>query len=157
MLNENCGRYRTLVKNIEADSNEVLAVTLGKIRYRTNKSSFRLTEFRSSFRRCILPHNDAVFSPARLLKSTEGIERARIMREFERRVSVPTGYVLPIQPANAPARAGWLSEIWPLRRGRLLEARSTARFLSAPERVGRKPQWPRLPKTGCTIRRGAAG
>jgi uncharacterized protein (DUF2126 family) len=46
-------------------------------------------------------------------------ERARIMREFERRVSVPTGYVLPIQPANAPARAGWLSEIWPLRRGRM--------------------------------------
>ena len=49
MLNENCGRYRTLVKNIEADSNEVLAVTLGEIRYRPNKSSFRLTEFRSSF------------------------------------------------------------------------------------------------------------
>src|SRR5271170_1631637 len=30
----------------------------------------------------------------------DSIERARIMREYERRVSVPTGYVLPIQPAN---------------------------------------------------------
>ena len=79
MLNENCGRYRTLVKNIKADSNEVLAVTLWKVSNRTNKSSFRLTEFRSSFRRCILPHNDAVFSPARFLKGTEGTERARII------------------------------------------------------------------------------
>jgi len=52
-------------------------------------------------------------------KIDDPIERARIMREFERKVSVPTGYVLPIQPANALARAGWLSEIWPLRRGRL--------------------------------------
>ena len=32
--------------------------------------------------------------------------RTRIMREFERRVTVPTGYVLPIQPANAPAHPG---------------------------------------------------
>jgi uncharacterized protein (DUF2126 family) len=46
-------------------------------------------------------------------------ERARVMREFERRVTAPTGYVLPIQPANAPAHPGWLSEVWELRRGRL--------------------------------------
>jgi uncharacterized protein (DUF2126 family) len=43
-------------------------------------------------------------------------ERARIMLEFERLLTVPTGFV-PIQPANAPAsRARWFSEIWPLRR-----------------------------------------
>ncbi len=52
-------------------------------------------------------------------KIDDPLERARIMREFEQRVSVPTGYVLPVQPANALARADWLSEIWPLRRGRL--------------------------------------
>jgi uncharacterized protein (DUF2126 family) len=52
-------------------------------------------------------------------KIDDPFERARIMREFEKRVSVPTGFVLPVQPANALARGSWLSEIWPLRRGRL--------------------------------------
>jgi len=53
-------------------------------------------------------------------KIDDPAERARIMREFERRLTVPTGFVLPVQPANAPAsRARWLSEIWPLRRRHL--------------------------------------
>ena len=52
-------------------------------------------------------------------KIDDPAERARLMREFERRVTAPTGYVLPIQPANAPAHPGWLSEVWELRRGRL--------------------------------------
>ena len=47
-------------------------------------------------------------------------ERARIMREFERLLTAPTGFVLPVQPANAPpSRARWFSEIWPLRRRHL--------------------------------------
>ncbi len=41
-------------------------------------------------------------------------ERRRILREFERRLSVPTGFVLPVRPDGA-----WLSEIWPLRRRHL--------------------------------------
>ncbi len=41
-------------------------------------------------------------------------ERKRILREFERRLTVPTGFVLPVRPEGA-----WLSEIWPLRRRHL--------------------------------------
>jgi uncharacterized protein (DUF2126 family) len=47
-------------------------------------------------------------------------ERARIMRDFNRRLTAPAGFVLPIQPQNAPASTQrWFSEIWPLRRGHL--------------------------------------
>jgi uncharacterized protein (DUF2126 family) len=53
-------------------------------------------------------------------KIDDASERARIMRDFARPVGKPTGFVLPVQPANARAVPGrWTSERWPLRRGRL--------------------------------------
>jgi uncharacterized protein (DUF2126 family)/transglutaminase-like putative cysteine protease len=53
-------------------------------------------------------------------KIDDPAERARIMREFERRLTVPAGFVLPVQSANTPAsRTRWFSEIWPLRRRHL--------------------------------------
>jgi len=45
------------------------------------------------------------------------LARDRIRREFERKLSVPTGYVLPVQPWNS--KAGWISEVWRLRRDHL--------------------------------------
>jgi uncharacterized protein (DUF2126 family)/transglutaminase-like putative cysteine protease len=52
-------------------------------------------------------------------KIDDPAERARIMREFERHLSAPTGYVLPVQHGGTKAGGGWLSELWQLRRRRL--------------------------------------
>jgi len=62
-----------------------------------------------------LPENVDVSNPK--LESAE--ERARILRVFERGLTKPSSYVLPVQRWNAEAGAGWVSERWALRRGRI--------------------------------------
>ena len=48
VLDENRWRNRTLIEDVKTDSNQVFPVPFGKVRHRTDKSRFGLTQFGSA-------------------------------------------------------------------------------------------------------------
>jgi uncharacterized protein (DUF2126 family) len=62
-----------------------------------------------------LPENIDPSNP----KLDDARERARVMHEFDSRVTEPAGYVLPVRRWSVQCDGTWISEIWKVRRGRL--------------------------------------
>src|SRR5579864_909421 len=79
MLNKYCRRHRTLVQNVETDSDQVFAIALGEVSHRPDESGFGLTQFRPSLGRRVLTDDGAVLGTARFLKSTQRTECAGVI------------------------------------------------------------------------------
>src|SRR5215475_2911451 len=88
---KNRGRNLPLVQDVKTDSNQVVAVTLREVGDRSDQPSVGLAEFGAALRRCILPHDGAIFRASCFLKRAQGTEGAGIIDGTDQNAAIVGG------------------------------------------------------------------
>src|SRR4029077_5480458 len=86
VLHKNGRRDRTLVQDVEADSNNVLAIPFRKVCDRSYKASLGLAQLRSALGRSVLPHDGAVLSTTRFLKRAQSSQSTGVIDAANQRM-----------------------------------------------------------------------
>src|SRR5450631_1924743 len=68
VIDKNCRRHGAMIQNIEAESNQVFAISFWKERDGAKKPRIGLAQFRAAFRRSVVSHDGAGFAASRFLE-----------------------------------------------------------------------------------------
>jgi len=79
MLHKNGGRNGASIQDFQANMDQIVTISLRKICNRSDESGIWFSQFRSSFGRGILPHDNTTFPPASFLKCTQRAQGAGVI------------------------------------------------------------------------------
>lgn len=95
VLNEYGRRNLTLIQYIEADPNQIIAITFREVGHRSHQASVWLAKFCAALWRRVLPHDDAILRASRFLESTQRAEGTGIVDGTHQDVRAPRGSQVP--------------------------------------------------------------
>ena len=90
MFHKDRGRSRLLLKDIERERDQLIAVALRKIRDGADQAGSRAAQFGARFTQRILAHHGALLRCAGFLKSAQGGERANVVHSSNKRAARPS-------------------------------------------------------------------